>query len=85
MGTMGIIKLVLFSIGTLALFVNVYLAVQNPDLVEAPMGEEQPSAASEHPLRKYDDVVSYVMWTSWGLTALVFYLDRHGLLDFLGL
>jgi hypothetical protein len=82
---MGTIKLVLFTIGTLALFVNVYLAVQNPELIEGPMGEEEKPEGTEHPLKRFDSTITYVMWTSWGLTALLFYLDKHGLMDFLDL
>lgn len=77
---MEILKLTLFGIGTLAFFCCVYLAVQNPELVEAPIGEESPTSEM-HPLKKYDTLISYVMWGAWGLTALVIYLDKNGYLE----
>ncbi len=78
---MNELKLIFFALGTLAFFANVFLAIQHPDLVERPIGEEQ--MVSDHPLRKWDHLISWVMWSSWGVAGLLTFLDRAGYKDLL--
>jgi hypothetical protein len=80
---MTAVKMTFFAIGTLACFVAVYLAVKHPDLVEGPVGyERETTMEQEHPLKKWDNVITWVMWGGWGLCALTYYLDnRLGVFD----
>jgi hypothetical protein len=76
-------KLIFFGIGTLAFFAAVYLAIQHPELVELP-GEVRQEFSS-HSLRKWDDLIAWVMWGGWGCAAVLTFLDRAGYLDVLEL
>ncbi len=73
------LKLVFFVIGTMAFFVNVFLAIQHPELVDT-VGESE-QEVSDLRLRKWDKAMSWLMWGGWGSTALVYYLDKIGYLD----
>lgn len=74
---MTAIKLTFFAIGTLACFAAVYLWVKYPELVEGPIGEPESEAREQHPLKKWDNVITWIMWGGWGACALVFYLDNR--------
>lgn len=73
-------KAIFFAIGTLAFFVVLYLAIQHPELAEGPMGEEK-TESSDNPLRKWDRLAYWIMWTGWALTAIAFYIDKAKLAD----
>lgn len=72
-------KLVFLGIGTMAFFTAVYLSIQHPELVELP-GETR-QETSENPLRKWDDVIAWVMWGGWACAAVLTFLDDAGFLD----
>ncbi|MFT4712035.1 MAG: hypothetical protein ACJAVI_003428 [Candidatus Azotimanducaceae bacterium] len=84
MEIVDIFKYVFFGIGTAAFFVTVYFSVQNPELVDSADGESKQDV-NENPLRKWDSFVAWVMWGGWAMTGLVFYGDRVGYLEILGL
>jgi hypothetical protein len=77
----GEMKLIFLGIGSLAFFATLYLAVQHPELVESPGETKQ--ELSENPLRKWDIVITWIMWGGWGCAALLTFLDRNGYLDIL--
>jgi len=68
------LKWVLFTLGTLAFFAAVLLAVKHPGLVESP-GQNKADVA-HHPLRRWDKAIAWVMWAGWGCAALLTYIDR---------
>lgn len=77
------IRYVLFAVGTLAFFAAVYLSVKHPELVEHPAGETVSQEEEQGPLKRWDKAVTWTMWGSWGLVAVLTFADEAGLLDFL--
>ncbi len=75
---MDTLKLVFFTIGTLAFFVSVYLSIRHPEFVES-SGEAQQST-DDDPHRRWDQVATWIMWTGWGCAAVLTFLDRSGYL-----
>lgn len=73
------LKLIFFAVGLVAFAINAYLGIRNPDLVDGPMGEEQ-QEQQEHPLQKWDKLAYYIMWVSWGLTALIIFAEEMELI-----
>ena len=71
--------LVPFAIGTLAFFATLYLALFVPEASDTPWHEE--AAEEEHPLRRWDTVITWLMWGGWGVAMLMRFLDRNKLLD----
>ena len=74
----GEIKLLFVGIGSLAFFATLYLAIQHPELVEAPGEINQ--ELNDNPLHKRDKVITWIMWGAWGCAALLIFLDRAGFL-----
>ncbi len=70
------IKYVFLLVGTLGFCVNLYLANRAPELVDGPMGKERPEESEAHPLKKWDKLAYWTMWTGWGLAALMLYLEK---------
>ena len=71
--------LVPFSIGTLAFFVTLYITIFVPKLSDTPWSEKDVDEA--HPLRKWDTVITWLMWGGWGVAMLMHFLDRGKFLD----
>ncbi len=70
------VKYLFFAVGSLGFAVTLFLALQYPELVDGPMGEEHKEGIDEHPLRKWDKVAYWTMWVGWGFTALLYYWDE---------
>lgn len=75
--------LIPFVTGTLAFFATVFLAIQDYQVAEA--SDEGGQQTGEHPLRKWDTVITWFMWGGWGCAAVLLLLDRAEMLDMLGL
>lgn len=75
--------LVPFAIGTLAFFATLYLAIFVPEANEDTLvaSEAQASSAEPHPLRRWDTVITWLMWGGWGVAMAMRFLDRNDLLD----
>jgi len=71
--------LIPFSIGTLALFITLYVTLFVPEMSDTPWGED--GSEEVHPLRQWDVVSTRVMWGSWGIAMLMRALDRGKYLD----
>lgn len=71
--------LVPFSIGTLAFFVTLYITMFVPKMSDTPWRED--GAEEAHPLRRWDVVITWVMWGSWGIAMVMRFLDRGKYLD----
>jgi hypothetical protein len=68
-----------FSIGTLAFFVTLYITMFVPKMSDTPWHEED--ADEVHPLRRWDVVITRLMWGGWGVAMLMRFLDRGKFLD----
>ena len=79
---MSELKYIFLLIGTLGFCVNLYLASRAPELVDGPMGEEKPEEEETHPLKKWDKLAYWTMWTGWGLSALMMYLEEAEIISF---
>ena len=77
--------LVPFLIGTIAFFVTLYISIFVPQMSDTPWGEDGVEGVNgveeEHPLRKWDSVITWVMWGSWGVAMLMRFLDRGKYVD----
>lgn len=73
--------LVPFAIGTLAFFATLYLAIFVPHASDTPWPEE--ASAEEHPLRRWDTVITWLMWGGWGVAMLMRFFDRNNLMEHL--
>lgn len=77
--------LVPFAIGTLAFFATLYLAIfipeANADTLLTSEAEQAQPPAEPHPLRRWDTVITWLMWGGWGVAMLMRFLDRNDLLD----
>lgn len=71
--------LVPFLFGTVAFFATLYITIFVPKASDTPWQEE--AGAEEHPLRRWDTVLTWVMWGGWGGAMLMRFLTRNGLLD----
>ena len=71
--------LVPFSIGTLAFFVTLYITIYVPKLSDTPWNAEDGDEV--HPLRKWDTIITWIMWGGWGVAMLMRFLDRGKFLD----
>ena len=71
--------LVPFAIGTTAFFLTLYLAMFVPKLSDTPWQQEDDAEA--HPLRRWDSVITWLMWGGWGVAMIMRFLDRNDLLD----
>lgn len=71
--------LVPFSIGTVAFFVTLYLTIFVPKVSDTPWQEED--AAEAHPLRRWDTVITWLMWGGWGVAMVTRFLDKNDLLQ----
>lgn len=72
--------LVPFSIGTVAFFVTLYITIFVPKASDTPWQEEA-TAEEEHPLRRWDTYITWVMWGGWGVAMVMKFLDRNKLID----
>jgi len=79
--TMDIWIAVPLGIGSLAFFATLYLAVQHPELVESPGQSNE--RADQHPLRKWDKAITWIMWGGWGTAMVMKFLDRNDFMDIL--
>jgi hypothetical protein len=71
--------LVPFGIGTAAFFVTLYLSLFVPKASDTPWRED--ASAEVHPLRRWDTVITWVMWGGWGVAMVMRFLDRNDLLS----
>ena len=70
--------LVPFLIGTAAFFVTLYITMFVPQMSDTPWGEEE--AEEVHPLRKWDTVITWVMWGGWGVAMVMHFMAEGKLL-----
>ena len=71
--------LVPFLIGTAAFFVTLYITMFVPKMSDTPWGEE--SAEEEHPLKRWDAALNWVMWGGWGVAMFMHFLAEGKYLD----
>ena len=73
--------LIPFLIGTAAFFVTLYLSIFVPKASDTPWHEDSSADAEVHPLRRWDTVLTWLMWGGWGVAMLMRFLDRNKLLE----
>ena len=80
--------LVPFAIGTIAFFVTLYLALVVPEANEGTLvaresegARDSDQPAEPHPLRRWDTVITWLMWGGWGVAMAMRFLDRNSYLD----
>lgn len=74
--------LVPFAIGTLAFIATLYLAIAVPEANEGTLvARDSEQAAEPHPLRRWDTVITWLMWGGWGVAMVMRFLDRNNLMD----
>ena len=71
--------LVPFLIGTAAFFATLYITIFVPNMSDTPWHEE--GSEETHPLRRWDTVLTWVMWGGWGIAMVMHFLDEGKLLD----
>ena len=71
--------LVPFLIGTAAFFATLYVTMFVPKMSDTPWQEEESEEA--HPLRRWDTVITWVMWGGWGVAMVMHFLAENELLD----
>jgi hypothetical protein len=71
--------LVPFSIGTLAFFVTLYITLFVPKMSDTPWRDDESNEM--HPLRRWDVLITSLMWGGWGVAMLMRFLDRGKFLD----
>ena len=76
---MGIIKLTLFLIGTLAFFVTVYISVRHPSLTLSPAD----AGYEKNTLVYVEKGATWLMWIGWGSTAVITFFEETGLFEFI--
>jgi hypothetical protein len=59
--------------------VTLYITIFVPKLSDTPWNEE--NADEVHPFRKWDTVITWVMWGGWGVAMLMRFLDQGEFLD----
>jgi heme/copper-type cytochrome/quinol oxidase subunit 3 len=71
--------LVPFLIGTTAFFATLYVTMFVPQMSDTPWSEEEPE--EEHPLRRWDTLITWLMWGGWGVAMFMHFLAENELLD----
>ena len=71
--------LVPFLIGTAAFFATLYVTMFVPNMSDTPWGEEDPEEV--HPLRRWDTIITWLMWGGWGVAMVMHFLDENEMLD----
>ena len=73
------------GIGSLAFFATLYLTIFVPEASDTPWQEEGAecvaSSPQEHPLRRWDTVLTWLMWGGWGTAMVMHFLSKNELLD----
>ena len=71
--------LVPFLIGTAAFFATLYVTMFVPNMSDTPWREEDPEEV--HPLRRWDTIITWLMWGGWGVAMVMHFLDENEMLD----
>ena len=71
--------LIPFVIGTVAFFVTLYITMFVPEMSDTPWQEED--SAEAHPLRRWDTLITWIMWGGWGIAMVMHFLAEGKLLD----
>ena len=71
--------LVPFLIGLAAFFATLYVTIFLPKMSDTPWQEDNPEEV--HPLRRWDTVLTWVMWGSWGIAMVMHFLSENKLIE----
>ena len=71
--------LVPFLIGCAAFFATLYVTIFLPEMSDTPWHEENPEEV--HPLRRWDTVITWLMWGGWGVAMVMHFLGENDLLE----
>ena len=71
--------LVPFLIGLAAFFATLYVTIFLPKMSDTPWHEENPEEV--HPLRRWDTVITWIMWGSWGVAMVMHFLVENELIE----
>ncbi len=70
--------LIPFLIGTAAFFATLYVTMFVPNMSDTPWQQEDPEEV--HPLRRWDTVITWVMWGGWSVAMVMHFLDKNKIL-----
>lgn len=70
--------LIPFLIGTAAFFATLYVTMFVPNMSDTPWQQEDPDEV--HPLRRWDTVITWLMWGGWGVAMVMHFLGENKLL-----
>ncbi len=71
--------LIPFLIGTTAFLATLYVTMFVPNMSDTPWYEGEPEEV--HPLRRWDTVITWLMWGGWGVAMIMHFLDKNEMLD----
>ena len=66
-------------IGTAAFLATLLITIFVPKMSDTPWNEE--SAEEAHPLRRWDTVITWIMWGGWGLAMIMHFLAENKMTD----
>lgn len=67
--------LIPFLVGTAAFVVTLYVTIFQPTMSDTPWHERD--AAEVHPLRRWDTVITWIMWGGWGVAMVMQFLKKN--------
>jgi hypothetical protein len=50
-----------------------------PNMSDTPWSEEEPEET--HPLRRWDTIITWLMWGGWGVAMIMHFLAENEMLD----
>ncbi len=71
--------LVPFLIGTAAFFVTLYITMFVPNMSDTPWNVDDTEEV--HPLRRWDTVITWLMWGGWGVAMIMHFLSKNKYID----
>jgi heme/copper-type cytochrome/quinol oxidase subunit 3 len=71
--------LVPFLVGTAAFFVTLYITMFVPKMSDTPWNVEDDGEL--HPLRRWDTIITWLMWGGWGVAMVMHFLNKNKYLD----
>ena len=66
-----------FLVGLAAFSIQLFMNLRSPELAQEP----EPGERRRTPLRRWDRVLTWIMWIGWGAAMVLYYLEDNGYLS----
>ncbi|MEM7097913.1 MAG: hypothetical protein AAF541_06590 [Pseudomonadota bacterium] len=71
--------LIPFLIGSAAFLVTLYVTIFVPHMSDTPWQQDDPEDV--HPLRRWDTVITWIMWGGWGVAMVMHFLAEGKMIE----